>query len=229
MKKYLVVTAGGSGTRMGASCPKQFLELDGKAILQLTIESFLQAVPDLNVVVVLPQNHIDGWKQYCYDHHFDCRQTLVAGGITRYHSVKNGLDMVPDGCLAAVHDGVRPLLSPELIRSLFETAESKGSAVPVTPCVETMKVLDPSTMEPTGASVDRSVLFGVQTPQIFLSEKLKAAFLQPFSTSFTDESSVMEAFGMKVSYVLGERTNLKITTPEDLELARAILASRRSR
>lgn len=229
MKKYLIVTAGGSGTRMGTSKPKQFLELDGKAILQLTLESFLAAIPDLNIVVVLPQNHIESWKQYCYDHQFNCRQRLVAGGITRYHSVKNGLASVPDGCLAAVHDGVRPLLSAEGIRGFFKAAEEFGSAVPVTPCVETMKVLDPANLCPTGAKVDRSVLFGVQTPQIFRSETLKAAFLQPFSTDFTDESSVVEAAGGEVRYVLGERTNLKITTPEDLELARAIMASRKSR
>ncbi len=225
MKKILIVTAGGTGTRMGADRPKQFLEIDGKAILQLTIEKFVAAVPDISVIVVLPSDHIDAWKQYCYSHHFACRQTLVAGGFTRYHSVKNGLSKVPDGALVAVHDGVRPLLSEALIRRLFEEAEANGSAVPVMPCVETMKVLDPATMKPTGESSDRSRLFGVQTPQIFDSQTIKAAYGQPYNVSFTDDSSVVEAAGRGVFYTLGERNNIKITTPEDLALARALTAT----
>ncbi len=227
MKKYVLVTAGGVGARMGASEPKQFLELEGKAVLQLTVEAFLAAVPDISVIVTLPSKYVEVWKDYCYSRCFGCRQTLVAGGITRYHSVKNGLEKVPDDALVAVHDGVRPLLSAALITRLFDEALQFGSAVPVTPCVETLKVLDPGTMEPTGGTADRRSLFAVQTPQVFNSTQLKAAFEQPYNTSFTDESSVVEAAGGKVHYTLGERTNLKITTPEDLELARAILAGRK--
>ena len=223
-KKYLIVTAGGSGTRMGTDRPKQFLELGGKAILQLTIERFLEAEPELAVVVVLPKDHISSWKFYCYERRFECPQTLVCGGITRFHSVKNALEKVPGGALVAIHDGVRPLLSAALVRRLFEEAEAKGSAVPVTPCVETMKLLEPGTLALCGKAPDRARLFGVQTPQIFHSETIKAAFLQPFDPDFTDESSVMEAAGKEVFFTPGERTNIKITTPDDLLLAKAILS-----
>lgn len=224
MKKYLIVMAGGTGTRMGADRPKQFLEINGKAILQLTIERFLLAEPDIHVVVVLPKEHVDVWKKYCYDRHFTCSQTLVAGGFTRFHSVKNGLGKVPDDALVAVHDGVRPVVSTDLVRRLFEEAASKGSAVPVMPSIETLKVLDPKTLEPLGESADRSRLFGVQTPQVFMAEKLKAAYRQPYNVSFTDDSSVVEASGSSVCYTLGERGNIKITTPEDLVVAEALLS-----
>ena len=222
-KKYLIVTAGGTGTRMGADRPKQFLEIGGKAILQLTIERFLAAVPDISVIVTLPGEHIQTWKQYCYDHAFSCRQTLVEGGFTRFHSIKNGLEKVPDGAIVAVHDGVRPLVSPEMIARLFREAETRGSAVPVLPCVETLRVLDPKAMAATGETLDRSRVFSVQTPQMFRSETLKAAYRQPFNTSFTDDSSVVEADGGQVFYTEGERFNIKITTPDDLVLASALL------
>lgn len=224
MKKYLIVTAGGSGTRMGADRPKQFLEIGGKAILQLTIEKFLLAEPDIKVIVVLPKEHIEWWKKYCYEHRFTCSQTLVAGGFTRFHSVRNGLDKVQDDALVAIHDGVRPVLSADLIRRLFAQAESKGSAVPVMPSVETLKVLDSKTLAATGESADRSRLFAVQTPQIFAAETIKAAYRQPYSVSFTDDSSVVESSGCSVNYTLGERGNIKITTPEDLLVAQALLS-----
>lgn len=208
-KKYLIVMAGGSGTRMGASCPKQFLEIGGRAILHVTILKFLEAYPDINVVTVLPKDHIDAWKQYCYDRNFSCRQTLVAGGITRFHSVKNGLEKVPEGALVAIHDGVRPLISAKLIQELFKAAENSPAIVPSVPVVDTIKTVD-------GEYVDRSRLLSVQTPQVFWSEVLKAAYTQPYKTSFTDDASVVEAAGEAVSYVPGERYNIKVTTPDDL-------------
>lgn len=215
-KKYLIVMAGGSGTRMGASCPKQFLEIGGRAILHVTIQKFLEAYPDINVVTVLPKDHIDVWKKYCYEHNFNCRQTLVEGGITRFHSVRNGLEKVPEGALVAIHDGVRPLVSPKLIRDLFTSAETRPAVVPSVPVVDTIKTL-------AGEYVDRSNLLSVQTPQIFHSEVLKAAYLQPYKTSFTDDASVVEAAGEAVSYVPGERYNIKVTTPDDLVFCNLVL------
>jgi len=215
-KKYLIVVAGGSGTRMGASCPKQFLEIGGRAILHVTISKFLEAYPDITVITVLPKDHIEVWKKYCYDHNFHCPQTLVAGGITRFHSVKNGLDRVPEGALVAIHDGVRPLLSVNLIRDLFAAAEKAPAVIPSMPVVDTIKTVD-------GQAVDRSKLLAVQTPQIFHSEVLKEAYNQPYNTSFTDDASVLEAAGETVSYVPGERFNLKVTTPDDLFLCEAVL------
>ncbi len=222
--------AAGSGTRMGADMPKQFLDMDGKAVLQRTIEIFLEACPGISVVTVLPEDFIDYWKEYCLKHNFICPQILVKGGITRFHSVRNALAKVPDGAIAAVHDGVRPLITPGKVRELFDLAEDKSGVIPVIPCVDTMKVLKPSELkdiwEEAGEEADRSVLFGAQTPQVFQSEILKAAYGQAFDPAFTDDASVVSRYGKSLSYVMGERLNIKITTPEDLVMAKAITAVR---
>ena len=222
--------AAGSGTRMGADMPKQFLDMDGKAVLQRTIEIFLEACPGISVVTVLPEDFIDYWKEYCLKHNFICPQILVKGGITRFHSVRNALAKVPDGAIAAVHDGVRPLITPGKVRELFDLAEDKSGVIPVIPCVDTMKVLKPSELkdiwEEAGEEADRSVLFGAQTPQVFQSEILKAAYGQAFDPAFTDDASVVSRYGKSLSYVMGERLNIKITTPEDLVMAKAIVAVR---
>jgi len=223
-EKYAIIVAGGKGTRMGADKPKQFLEIDGKPILQHTVEKFKSADESVRIIVVLPKDHVETWKQLCYEKKCICPQTIVCGGITRFHSVRNALAKVPAGALVAVHDGVRPLASEQLILSLFDVAEKKGAAVPVTPCIETIKVLGDMDDEGlrqsrAGEHADRSVLFGAQTPQVFASDLLKAAYERPFDTSFTDDASVVEAAGGTVHYLLGERSNIKITTPEDLELA----------
>lgn len=225
-KKYLIVTAGGSGTRMGASVPKQFLELDGRPILRITLEKFLEALPDLNIITVLPEGHVNAWRQYCLEHDFVCPQRLVKGGITRFHSVKNALAHVPDGALVAVQDGVRPLISVEKIRELFAAAEPVPALIPVLPVTDTLKVLErqaDGTLQATGESVDRSRIYGAQTPQLFHSEKLKAAYTQGYDTLFTDDASVAQKYGIPLAFMEGERYNIKITTPEDLILARAIL------
>ena len=235
-EKYVVVVAGGSGTRMGAQVPKQFLELGGKAILRRTIEVFLEAVPGINVITVLPDEHMEYWRDYCYRHNFICPQILVKGGITRYHSVRNALAKVPEGAVVAIHDGVRPLLSPSLVQDLFSKAEKSSAVIPVTPCIDTMKVLQKKvwddgseTLSPVpGAAADRSVLYGAQTPQVFHSDLLKAAYTQAFDTTFTDDASVVERYGKSLSYVMGERLNIKITTQEDLVLAEAVLKIRKS-
>ena len=226
-KKFVIVMAAGSCTRMGADVPKQFIELNGKAILRMTIETFLSACPDVSVITVLPEAHIAYWKNYCLKNNFTCPQVLVKGGITRFHSVRNALEKVPEGALVAIHDGVRPLISQELVRSMFEKAEETPALIPVTPCVDTMKVLEKQGDELVsipGAKVDRSTLFGVQTPQIFHSEIIKEAYLQAYDTAFTDDASVLEKYGKNPSYVAGERFNIKITTQDDLLLARAILS-----
>ena len=226
-KKYVIVMAAGSGTRMGLDIPKQFIEIDGKAILQMTIETFLSACPDVSVVTVLPEDHIPYWKEYCLKRNFTCPQVLVKGGITRFHSVRNALDRIPDGAVVAVHDGVRPLVTPTLVKDMYSKAEVLPAVIPVVPCVDTMKVLEKKGNELTtveGAVVDRSVLFGAQTPQIFHSEVIKEAYSLPYDTSFTDDASVVERYGKSLSYVIGERLNLKITTQEDILLVRAILS-----
>lgn len=230
-KKYAVIMAAGSGTRMRADKPKQFLELGGKAIMHRTIEVFRNACPDVTIITVLPQEHIAYWKDYCLRHNFICPQILVKGGITRFHSVRNALEKVPDGAVVAIHDGVRPLLSENLVRECYAKAEEHQSAIPVVPCVDTMKVLQKKVWEDgsetysavPGQSVDRSVLYGAQTPQVFHSELLKDAYRQAYDMTFTDDASVVERYGKSLSYLLGERLNIKITTREDLVLAEAVL------
>ena len=223
--------AAGSGKRMGAELPKQFIELEGKAILQRTIELFLNACPGVNIITVLPESHMDYWRQYCLDRNFICPQVLVKGGITRFHSVRNALDKVPDGSVVAVHDAVRPLVTEAFVTEMFRKAETTPALIPVIPCVDTMKVLGKKktggveelvTME--GQSVDRSVLYAAQTPQIFHSEVLKEAYGQAFDTAFTDDASVVLKYGKNLSYLIGERFNIKLTTQDDLVLAKAILS-----
>ena len=234
-KKYVVMMAAGSGTRMGAQMPKQFLELDGKAILRRTIETFLEACPDISVITVLPGQYVDYWRDYCYRNSFICPQILVKGGITRFHSVRNALKKVPAGAIVAVHDGVRPLLTENMIRDMFDKAEDCPALIPVVPCVDTMKVLQKKVWDDgsetlsaiSGQSVDRSVLYRAQTPQIFHSELLKAAYDQAYDTAFTDDASVVERYGKSLSYVMGERLNIKITTSEDLVLAEAVMKVRK--
>ncbi len=228
-ERYVVIMAAGSGSRMGAELPKQFLELEGKSILQRTIEAFLEAVPGVKVVTVLPEDYVGYWKDLCLEKNFICPQLLVKGGFTRFHSVRNALAKVPDGALVAIHDGVRPLVTPQFLRELFEQAENADGVIPVLSCIDTMKVLEKTSLglrSVPGASADRSVLYGAQTPQIFRSELLKEAYGQPFDERFTDDASVMEKYGKSLSYVTGERLNIKITTQEDLVLARAIYSLR---
>ncbi len=221
--------AAGSGTRMGGSLPKQFLEIGGKAILQKTIEVFLEACPGISVVTVLNSDYIQYWRDYCLKHNFTCPQTIVAGGFTRFHSVRNALEKIPEGAVVAVHDGVRPLVTPSLVREMFENVAEIPALIPVVPCVDTLKVLQKDgdelrTVE--GAVADRSVLYAAQTPQIFHSELLKSAYSMAYDTMFTDDASVVQKYGKSLSYTMGERLNIKITTQEDLLLARAVMSLR---
>jgi len=222
-KKYVIFTAGGSGSRMKSAEPKQFLLLDGLPVLMRSILAFVKACPELNVVTVLPASHIGRWEDLCIQYSLDVPQIIVKGGITRFHSVKNALAKVPEGALVAVHDGVRPLVSGELIRRMFAEMENCRALIPVLPVTDTLKSLckDASgrivaTGEP---DPDRSRVYAAQTPQIFRSEDLKAAYGLPYDTSFTDDASVAAKYGVPLSFIEGERNNIKLTTPEDLSLA----------
>ena len=225
-KFYAIIVAGGSGTRMGSSTPKQFLELGGRAILQRSIEKFISAVPDVRIVTVLPKDYIKTWKEYCLKVGFSFTQMIVEGGITRFHSVKNALEKIPEGAIVAVHDGVRPLVTEELIRSMLMMMESERAVIPVVPMTDTLKVLrkEGDRLSPVkGAFVDRASVFGAQTPQFFRSEDLKSAYALPFDTAFTDDASVAKKAGVDIKYVDGEVTNIKITTPFDLKIATLIM------
>ncbi|MGM9788571.1 MAG: 2-C-methyl-D-erythritol 4-phosphate cytidylyltransferase [Candidatus Cryptobacteroides sp.] len=220
-KVYAIFVAGGSGQRMGSSTPKQFLDLAGRPVLLRTLERFIAALPDLHVITVLPQQHFSTWVNICREYHFEYPQRLVAGGLTRFHSVKNALKFIPDDALVLVHDGVRPNASLELIRRVVDRAAEGDCVIPVIPVTDTLKCLLPSQnsgefVESGEESPDRSRLFGAQTPQVFSAEFLKEAYQTNFLPSYTDDASVLRNKNIPLTYILGERYNIKVTTPEDL-------------
>lgn len=217
---YAVIVAGGSGTRMGGDLPKQFLELGGKPLLAHTIERFLAMKYKVEIIIVLPSAHIEYWKEYCSQNRFIFSHAVVAGGLTRYHSVKNALKYVAPGGVVAVHDGVRPLVTTSFLEGIYESASQSDAVVPVIKPVDSMRV----ETEEGNKIVDRSKYFMVQTPQVFSSELLLDAYKQPYMPEFTDDASVVEAMGHKIKFVDGLSTNIKITTPGDLILAEAILS-----
>jgi len=218
----VIIVAGGSGRRMGGARPKQFLLLGGRPILARTIDRFAEALPGAEIVVVLPAAHIDFWHDFAA--RFDVKpHTVVAGGAERFHSVRNGLAALrSDPGLIAVHDGVRPLASPELIRRVAAAAAEHGAAIPVIPPVDSFRSVDDGGSHP----VDRSRLRIVQTPQIFRAETLRDAYAAEFRTAFTDDASAVEAAGHPVFLCEGEAANLKITRREDLAIAETLLACR---
>lgn len=221
-REAVVIVAGGSGTRMGAQCPKQFLPLAGKPILLRTVERVREALPEAAVVVVLPESYMDMWRPVC-----PAGTTCVAGGENRFQSVKRGLEAVPQECdVIAVHDGVRPLASVDMIRRVMTTARSSGAAVPAVDVVDSLREVNGR-----GEShiVDRSRFRAVQTPQAFRSGLLRMAYDAEFDSRFTDDASVVEAAGNTVTLCEGERSNIKITTPEDLLAAEALITETKHR
>lgn len=215
MDRFAVIVAGGSGTRMGHQTPKQFLPVAGVPLLVHTVSSFLKAFPTMRIVLVLPAIHIETGKQILAAHLPGASVEIVEGGSTRFGSVSNGLQRVSDDALVFVHDAVRCLVSPTLIRSCSEHAEKYGSAVPVVPVKDSVRRIIPEGSE----VVDREQLRAVQTPQVFHAAVLKKAFQQEWKSSFTDEATVYEAAGHKVHLVEGEESNIKVTYPSDLLLA----------
>jgi 2-C-methyl-D-erythritol 4-phosphate cytidylyltransferase len=221
MEKYVLITAGGSGTRMGAEKPKQFIELAGKPILMHSFYPFLRFSASLHFVLALPEAHMDAWQQLCRQYRFFTQHQLVISGPTRFHSVKNGLRHVPDDALVAIHDGVRPLVSPETISRVFHHAEKYGNAVPVITPGESVRIAEKAHSH----SFPRSRVRLVQTPQCFHSSQIKKAYNQSYREEFTDDAGVLETQGERIFMVEGDKENIKITTPEDLRYAEALLAS----
>lgn len=219
--RYAVILASGEGRRMHSALPKQFLELCGKPILRRTIECFLDFDPGIHLIVALSPERREYWREYCSRTGFRPKMQLVSGGLTRFHSVKNALEYVPDGVLVAIHDGVRPLLPADFLSDLFSRAAHSDAVIPALPPVESLRELQGAGLS---RSVDRTRFVTVQTPQVFRSENIKAAYGQPYSPAFTDDASVAEAAGIKISLCEGRRENIKITTPEDLTLAQSIIS-----
>ena len=213
--------AGGKGLRMGSDVPKQFLPIGGKPVLMRTIERFHAYSKDLQIILVLPEAQQDYWKELCKEYHFEVKYLLANGGQTRFHSVQNGLALVPDDAqgVVGVHDGVRPFPSIMVIRRCYETARTAKAVIPVIPVVETVRHLEGE----GSVTVPRGDYRLVQTPQTFDIQLLKAANRQPYNDGFTDDASVVESYGHAITLVEGNRENIKITTPYDIVVAEAII------
>ncbi|MGL5690778.1 MAG: 2-C-methyl-D-erythritol 4-phosphate cytidylyltransferase [Bacteroidales bacterium] len=220
MKKYAILVAGGKGLRMGHELPKQFIEIKGLPVLMHTIKQFKKAIDDIEIIVVLPKEQQNYWNELISKYKFECKHQVADGGKTRYHSVKSGLSYTqPENALIAIHDGVRPLVSPEVILKCFVTAQERGSAVPVLPMIDSIRHLTPDNSE----SVDRDKYVSVQTPQTFPAHIIHEAYRLPYTSLFTDDASVVEANGNIITLTEGNRENIKITTPFDLKLADILL------
>ena len=218
---YIIIVAGGKGLRMGSDIPKQFLPIGGKPVLMRTLERFRQYSPTLQIILVLPKAQQEYWEKLCQKHNFTVAYQLADGGETRFHSVQNGLALIPDDAegVVGVHDGVRPFPSIEVIRNCYETAREKKAVIPVIPVVETVRQLEGA----TSFTVPRDDYRLVQTPQCFDIQLLKAANRQPYNDGFTDDASVVEAYGFDITLVEGNRENIKITTPYDLKIAEVLI------
>ena len=215
---YIIIVAGGKGLRMGSDIPKQFLPIGGKPVLMRTLERFRAYSPALQIILVLPKAQQAYWQQLCEEYHFEVDYLLADGGETRFHSVQHGLALIPDDAqgVVGVHDGVRPFPSIDVIRNCYETARKTKAVIPVVPVVETLRHVCEGTKP-------RSDYRLVQTPQCFDIQLLKAANRQPYNDGFTDDASVVEAFGHTITLVEGNRENIKITTPFDLKIAEVLI------
>ena len=220
---YIIILAGGKGLRLGGDIPKQFLPIGGLPVLMHTVKRFREYSNDLNIILVLPQNQQDYWQALCDEYQFMEDYTIADGGETRFHSIQNGLQLIPDDAqgVVGVHDGVRPFPSVEVIRNCFETARREGSAIPVIPVVETIRHLEKHIQ--SSKTVPRDEYRLVQTPQVFDIQLHKRAYNQPYNDGFTDDASVVESMGYSIILVGGNRENIKITTPFDLIVAEAIV------
>lgn len=219
MHRATIIVAGGSGRRMGGAVPKQFRLLKGRPLLCWTIDAFHAFDPTMPIVLVLPESQIAIWKSMCIGHGYVTPHEVLPGGEERYHSVCKGLAAVMGDGLVAVHDGVRPLVSVDLIARCFAAAQEHGTAVPVVPVNSTVRELTPS----GSRVVDRGKLRNVQTPQCFRTRLLREAFEQPYDPAFTDEATLVERYGTDVHLVEGEPANIKVTAPVDLRIAEALL------
>jgi 2-C-methyl-D-erythritol 4-phosphate cytidylyltransferase len=219
VNRYIIIVAGGSGTRMNSAIPKQFMELSGRPVLMHTIDRFRNTYLDISVIVVLAEKLNDQWKELCSKHGFEVPHQLVNGGETRYHSVKNGLELVPDACVVGIHDAARPLVNAFTIKNAFSAAEKLGNASPAVSVTDSLRTVKGT--ENTG--VDRNNYRIVQTPQCFHSNLLKQAFRKAYKPEFTDDATVLEAFGEKINLIEGNRENIKITSPQDILIAEALI------
>ena len=219
IKKYAVIVAGGKGLRMGNAMPKQFLPLNGKPVLAHSVIAFAQAMPGIEIILVLPADQLSYAQMILAALPDPVDITIVAGGETRFHSVHNGLNAIMEQGIVFVHDGARPLITKDLILRCYQQALEKGSAIPAIPVAESMRITDGNTSKP----VNRDHMRVIQTPQTFRTEIIIPAFQQEYTAAFTDEATVVEAYGTNIYLVEGEKSNLKVTTPEDMIIGEALM------
>jgi 2-C-methyl-D-erythritol 4-phosphate cytidylyltransferase len=221
LTSFVIIVAGGSGSRMNAVLPKQFLRLNGKPVLMHTIEAFYNSATGPQIILVLPDSFHAYWKSICTEYDFQLPHKVVCGGETRFHSVKNGLDAIEDNgdLLIAVHDAVRPLISTQIIDLSYASAATNGNAVVAIQSRDSVRQLRDGVSSP----LSRDEIYLVQTPQVFQSNQIKKAYLQPYDARFTDDASVVEKAGFKIHLVEGSHQNIKITFPEDIEIAATLL------
>ncbi len=217
--KAVIIVAGGRGERVKTIIPKQFIEIKGRPILMYTLEVFHQYDTNIQIVLVLPEAHFEFWDSLCKKYAFTIEHKCVAGGSTRYESVKNGLAAINSNAMVAVHDGVRPLVSIETIARCFDEVEAYKAVVPVVELVDSIREVSGDDSK----SLDRNAYRLVQTPQVFDAELLRNAYKQGFSELFTDDASVVERYGAKIHLVEGNRENIKITTALDFHLAETLI------
>ena len=222
MKKYAIIVAAGSGIRMGGTVPKQFILVNSKPVLYYSLQTFLNAFADIEIILVLPVDYTD-MGQEIIDAYFDNENIrITAGGDTRFQSVKNGLQLVEEDSIIFVHDGVRCLLTENLIHRCYARAVETGTAIPVITSKDSVRIVH----EEGNDAIERNKVMLVQTPQTFHSRILLAAFKIDYKEKFTDEATVVEAYGLKVTLVEGEENNIKITRPMDLLMAEKIINER---
>ncbi len=219
MKASVIIVAGGFGSRMQTNTPKQFLNVNGSPILFYTIRCFDSFIKGIPIILVLPEPYIDYWKSIIKKNSFNHAHFVTSGGETRFQSVKNGLELINEPGLIAIHDGVRPLVSKETLSRVFSKAEKDGNAIPAIPVNESMRKLEADNTEP----VNREHYRLIQTPQCFHSDLIRRAYEQEYKEEYTDDASVVEAMGIKINLVEGNPENIKITRPVDLKIAEALL------
>ena len=221
-RNFAIIVAGGSGSRMQSVVPKQFLLLKGKPVLMYTIEAFHHSTTQPQIILVLHPDFHAHWEQLCREHNFKVPHELIKGGETRFHSVKNGLDIIPDviDAVIAVHDAVRPLTSERIISESYKYATEHGNAITAVKSRDSVRQLKNSVSK----SLLRDEIYMMQTPQTFQSSQIKKAYLQPYNAKFTDDASVVEETGITIHLIEGSYQNIKITFPEDIAIAECLLA-----
>lgn len=219
MKNYAIIVAGGTGTRMKGEVPKQFMLLNGKPVILYSIEAFYSYDSSIQIILVIHPDYLSLWKQLTIDFNTSVPFQIVEGGKTRFDSVKNGLQLVHDEGFVAVHDAARPAINAAFLRKLFGAASTYGSAIPVVPITDTIRIIDGDTSH----QQDRTFLRAIQTPQVFKVSELQRAYMQPYEPNFTDDGSVMESAGFPVHLAEGRRENIKITHLEDIAVAEVLM------